>query len=97
MRALLGGKGANIAELSRVLGPELVPAGFKITTEACVALMRDGGQEPIGLAEPVAEESPAWRSARGAGSGTRTRSTAGSQPRRVRRLPGRRRSRRQDG
>ena len=37
MRALLGGKGANVAEMTRVLGPDLVPAGFTITTEACVA------------------------------------------------------------
>ena len=42
MRVLLGGKGANIAEMTRVLGPDLVPAGFTITTEACVAFMRDG-------------------------------------------------------
>ena len=28
MRDLLGGKGANIAEMTRVLGPELVPAGL---------------------------------------------------------------------
>ena len=34
MRDLLGGKGANIAEMTRVLGPDLVPAGFTITTEA---------------------------------------------------------------
>jgi hypothetical protein len=26
MRDLLGGKGANVAEMTRVLGPELVPA-----------------------------------------------------------------------
>jgi pyruvate,orthophosphate dikinase len=37
MRALLGGKGANVAEMTRILGPELVPAGFTITTEAWVA------------------------------------------------------------
>ena len=43
MRALLGGKGANVAEMTRLLGPELVPAGFTITTEACVAYLRDGG------------------------------------------------------
>ena len=42
MRELLGGKGANVAEMTRVLGPERVPAGFTITTEACVAYMRDG-------------------------------------------------------
>ena len=40
MRELLGGKGANVAEMTRVLGAERVPAGFTITTEACVAYMR---------------------------------------------------------
>ena len=39
MRDLLGGKGANVAEMTRVLGPERVPAGFTITTAACVAYM----------------------------------------------------------
>ena len=37
MRDLLGGKGANVAEMTRILGPDRVPAGFTITTEACVA------------------------------------------------------------
>jgi pyruvate,orthophosphate dikinase len=46
MRDLLGGKGANLAEMTRVLGPELVPAGFTITTEACVAYMGAGGRQP---------------------------------------------------
>ena len=55
MRVLLGGKGANIAEMTRVLGPDLVPAGFTITTEACVAFMHAGRAEPAGLAEQVAE------------------------------------------
>src|SRR3954468_12688957 len=55
MRVLLGGKGANIAEMTRVLGAELVPAGFTITTEACVAFMRDGRTEPAGLAEQIAQ------------------------------------------
>ncbi len=40
MRELLGGKGANVAEMTRVLGAERVPAGFTITTEACVRHMR---------------------------------------------------------
>ncbi|MEA2365549.1 MAG: pyruvate, orthophosphate dikinase, partial [Thermoleophilaceae bacterium] len=44
MRDLLGGKGANVAEKTRVLGAERVPAGFTITTEACVRHMR--GEEP---------------------------------------------------
>jgi pyruvate,orthophosphate dikinase len=55
MRELLGGKGANVAEMTRVLGPERVPTGFTITTEACVAYMRDGRREPDGLAEEVAD------------------------------------------
>ncbi len=46
MRELLGGKGANVAEMTRVLGPDRVPAGFTITTEACVAYMRDGREPP---------------------------------------------------
>jgi pyruvate, orthophosphate dikinase len=32
MRELLGGKGSGIAEMTRVLGSDLVPAGFTITT-----------------------------------------------------------------
>src|SRR3954449_10470128 len=54
MRDLLGGKGANVAEMTRVLGAERVPAGFTITTEACVAYMRDEGF-PDGLEDQVAE------------------------------------------
>jgi pyruvate,orthophosphate dikinase len=55
MRELLGGKGAGIAEMTRILGAERVPAGFTITTEACVAYMNAGQEEPEGLAEQVAE------------------------------------------
>jgi pyruvate, orthophosphate dikinase len=55
MRALLGGKGSGIAEMTRVLGPDLVPAGFTITTEACVAYMRAGKTKPEGLDEAVDE------------------------------------------
>src|SRR5919204_6127450 len=55
MRELLGGKGANVAEMTRVLGPDRVPAGFTITTEACVEYMKAGQEEPEGLAEQVAE------------------------------------------
>jgi pyruvate, orthophosphate dikinase len=53
IRELLGGKGANVAEMTRVLGADRVPAGFTITTEACVAYMR-AGSEPEGLSEQVA-------------------------------------------
>jgi pyruvate, orthophosphate dikinase len=55
MRDLLGGKGANVAEMTRVLGADRVPAGFTITTEACVAYMRADRDLPGGLAEQVAE------------------------------------------
>ena len=51
MRELLGGKGANVAEMTRVLGADRVPAGFTITTEACVAYMHGGRVEPDGLVE----------------------------------------------
>src|SRR5689334_1458311 len=52
MRELLGGKGANVAEMTRVLGAHLVPPGFTITTAACVQYMRSG-REPDGLTEQV--------------------------------------------
>ncbi|MFL5903808.1 MAG: PEP/pyruvate-binding domain-containing protein, partial [Solirubrobacteraceae bacterium] len=55
MRELLGGKGANVAEMTRVLGADRVPAGFTITTEACVAYMAADRNEPEGLDEQVAE------------------------------------------
>jgi pyruvate, orthophosphate dikinase len=55
MRELLGGKGANVAEMTRVLGAERVPAGFTITTEACVAYMKAGQEEPEGMADQVAD------------------------------------------
>jgi pyruvate,orthophosphate dikinase len=53
MRELLGGKGANVAEMTRVLGPERVPAGFTITTEACVAYMKGGRTLPDGCQEQI--------------------------------------------
>src|SRR3954447_24662597 len=53
MRDLLGGKGANVAEMMRILGPDRVPAGFTITTEACVAYMKAGRTEPGELHEQV--------------------------------------------
>ena len=53
MRELLGGKGAGVAEMTRVLGAERVPAGFTITTEACVEYMRADRTEPAGMAEQL--------------------------------------------
>src|SRR4029079_18270316 len=55
MRDLLGGKGANVAEMTRVLGADRVPAGFTITTAACVAYMKAEQAGPDGMAEQVGE------------------------------------------
>ena len=55
MRDLLGGKGANVGEMTRILGAERVPAGFTITTQACVAYMEAERVEPDGLATQVDE------------------------------------------
>src|SRR5919108_184414 len=55
MRDLLGGKGANVAEMTRVLGAERVPAGFTITTEACVAYTKAGREFPDGLEDQLRE------------------------------------------
>ena len=48
MRDLLGNKGANLAEMIHVLGSDVVPGGFTVSTEACVEHMREGGP-PAGL------------------------------------------------
>jgi pyruvate, orthophosphate dikinase len=55
LRELLGGKGANVAEMTRVLGAERVPGGFTITTAACVAYMENGRALPDGLETEVAD------------------------------------------
>ena len=54
MRDLLGGKGANVAEMTRLLGVDKVPAGFTITTEACVAYMQ-ADATPEGLDAQLAD------------------------------------------
>ncbi len=51
LKALLGGKGANLAEMTSVLGLP-VPPGFTITTDACRSHMSGGW--PAGLDEEVA-------------------------------------------
>jgi len=51
LKELLGGKGANLAEMTSVLGLP-VPPGFTITTDACRAYLEDGW--PAGLDDEVA-------------------------------------------
>lgn len=53
MRALLGNKGANLAEMTAVLGPERVPGGFTITTAACVRYQDGGRRMPEGLEDQI--------------------------------------------
>src|SRR3990172_1536372 len=47
VRALLGGKGANLADMTRLELP--VPPGFVITTEACNAYLEQGEKFPEGM------------------------------------------------
>jgi pyruvate,orthophosphate dikinase len=53
MRDLLGGKGAGLAEMSRLRLP--VPPGFTITTEVCTYFYAHGKSYPPGLEEQVAD------------------------------------------
>ena len=50
-KQLLGGKGANLAEMSSIGLP--VPPGFTITTAMCAAYYDQGGRLPAGLMEDV--------------------------------------------
>ncbi|MET4595139.1 MULTISPECIES: pyruvate, phosphate dikinase [unclassified Sphingomonas] len=51
-RNLLGGKGANLAEMASIGLP--VPPGFTISTEFCAVYYDEGGQFPQGLHDEVA-------------------------------------------
>jgi len=51
MKALLGGKGAGLAEMTKIGLP--VPYGFTITTEVCNEYYRYGGKFPPGLKEEI--------------------------------------------
>jgi len=55
MKNLLGGKGANLAEMSSLGLP--VPPGFTVTTEACNAYLAAGEQFPAGLWEALEQRS----------------------------------------
>ncbi|MBU1397876.1 MAG: pyruvate, phosphate dikinase, partial [Proteobacteria bacterium] len=53
VRGLLGGKGANLAEMARIGVP--VPPGFSVTTEACNAYLAESGAFPEGMWEQEKE------------------------------------------
>src|SRR3546814_20035466 len=50
-KELLGGKGANLAEMASIGLP--VPPGFTITTDVCTAYYANDEQFPAGLTEEV--------------------------------------------
>ncbi len=52
-RALLGGKGAGLGDMTRAGVP--VPPGFTVTTEACNRYLEEGGKFPEGMWEQVLE------------------------------------------
>ena len=51
MRDLLGGKGANLAEMTNIGVP--VPPGFTITTDVCTEFYKSGRKLPRGLDDEV--------------------------------------------
>ncbi len=53
VRGLLGGKGANLAEMTRIGVP--VPPGFTVTTEACNAYLANNNRFPTGMWEQELE------------------------------------------
>ena len=53
MRELLGGKGANLAEMTSLGLP--VPQGFTITTEACTQYYEDGREINAEIQEQINE------------------------------------------
>lgn len=54
MKALLGGKGANLAEMARIGLP--VPPGFTITTEMCIKYQEKGWVEVIHLVKDQVQD-----------------------------------------
>ncbi len=62
MKELLGGKGANLAEMTNM--GLAVPPGFTITTEACLAYLREGDFPP-GLVDEVEEHLQSLEQAMG--------------------------------
>ena len=53
-KALLGGKGANLAEMTSIGLP--VPPGFTITTEVCDLYYKNGRKLPAGLMAEVKKQ-----------------------------------------
>lgn len=58
MKDLLGGKGANLAEMKRLGLP--VPDGFTLTTEACIEYLKHGSKVPEVLSEQLNSQLAAF-------------------------------------
>ena len=71
MRDLLGGKGANLAEMTRLGVP--VPAGFTISTEVCAEFYRRGRRLPRAIKDEVREKLARIEKAMGGSFGDRNR------------------------
>ncbi|HRK61905.1 MAG TPA: pyruvate, phosphate dikinase [Candidatus Omnitrophota bacterium] len=69
MKQLLGGKGANLAEMTNIGVP--VPGGFTLTTETCAEFYKNNKQWPAGLEQQVKENIVKLEKAMGAKFGDR--------------------------
>ena len=62
-RELLGGKGAGLAQMTAIGIP--VPAGFTVTTAACIEYMQNGRKLPSSLQDEIATHLEALENAAG--------------------------------
>ena len=84
MKQLLGGKGANLAEMNRIGLP--VPPGFTITTEVCDLVLQERPAScPPGLMDEVASNVAMLEKELGKKFGDTTEPAAGLRPLRRRR------------
>ena len=59
MRDMLGGKGANLAEMTSAGLP--VPAGFTISTDVCSIYYKEGGKIPASIDAEIRQNVQSWR------------------------------------
>ena len=69
MRNLLGGKGANLAEMTNLGLP--VPQGFTITTEACTQYYEDGRKINDEIMDQIMRPLRRWKASPGKSSVTK--------------------------
>ena len=84
-RELLGGKGAGLAEMTKIGLP--VPAGFTISTEACDYYYKNGKKYPPELKKEVAQHVAHLEKVTKRSAGFTAPETVGSQRRKTSRRP----------